>query len=42
MNMSVDYAAIGQRIKVRRREQKRTQEWMAEQIQVSVGNISQN
>ena len=41
MNMSVDYAAIGQRIKGRRREQKRTQEWLAEQLQVSVGYISQ-
>ena len=39
--MSVDYAAIGQRIKGRRREQKRTQEWLAEQLQVSVGYISQ-
>ena len=39
MNMSVDYAAIGQRIKGRRREQKRTQEWLAEQV--SVGYISQ-
>ena len=42
MNMSVAYAAIGQRIKGRRREQKRTQEWLAEQLQGSVGYLRQS
>ena len=39
--MPVDYAAIGRRIKARRREKGRTQEWLAERLQVSVGYISQ-
>ena len=39
--MKVDYAAIGQRVKNRRRGLDHTQEWLAEQIHVSVGYISQ-
>lgn len=39
--MSVDYTAIGHRVKARRRELGRTQEWLAEQLQVSVGYVSQ-
>ena len=39
--MPIDYAAIGRRIKDRRREKGRTQEWLAERLQVSVGYISQ-
>ena len=39
--MKVDYAAIGHRVKDRRRALHRTQEWLAEQIHVSVGYISQ-
>ena len=41
MGMKVDYAAIGHRVKDRRRALHRTQEWLAEQIHVSVGYISQ-
>lgn len=39
--MPVDYAAIGRRIKKQRRELGRTQEWLAERLQVSVGYVSQ-
>ena len=39
--MSVDYKQIGARIKSRRRELKKTQEWLAEQLDVTVGYISQ-
>lgn len=39
--MSVDYLAIGRRIKLRRKEQKKTQEDLAEALSVSVGYISQ-
>lgn len=39
--MKVDYAAIGQRVKAKRRALGRTQEWLAEQIHVSVGYVSQ-
>ena len=39
--MSVDYKAIGQRIKEKRKILKRTQESMAETLDVSVGYISQ-
>ena len=41
MKMPIDYGAIGRRIKERRREKLRTQEWLAEYLQVSVGYISQ-
>lgn len=39
--MPVDYAAIGRRIKQHRRALGRTQEWLAERLQVSVGYVSQ-
>jgi len=39
--MSVDYKAIGQRIKEIRKQQKKTQEQLAERISVTVGYISQ-
>lgn len=39
--MSVDYCAIGKRIKQKRRAAKRTQEALAEELSVSVGYISQ-
>ena len=41
MGMKVDYAAIGHRVKDRRRALHRTLVWLAEQIHVSVGYISQ-
>lgn len=39
--MPIDYAALGRRIKARRRALGRTQEWLAERLQVSVGYVSQ-
>ena len=39
--MNVDYPAIGRRIKARRKAQLKTQEKLAEALQVSVGYISQ-
>lgn len=39
--MRVDYFSIGRRIKARRKEQKKTQENLAEALLVSVGYISQ-
>ncbi len=39
--MSVDFSLIGARIKSERKANKKTQEWLAEQIDVSVGYISQ-
>ncbi len=39
--MSVDFQLIGQRIKATRKQAGKTQEWLAEQIDVSVGYISQ-
>jgi len=39
--MSVDYKSVGQRIKEIRKQQKKTQEQLAEQISVTVGYISQ-
>lgn len=39
--MSVDFKLIGARIKSARRQAGKTQEWLAEQIDVSVGYISQ-
>lgn len=39
--MNVDYPAIGRRVKACRREQKKTQEYLAEALGVSVGYISQ-
>lgn len=39
--MSVDFNLIGSRIKETRKAAGRTQEWLAEQIDVSVGYISQ-
>ncbi len=39
--MSVDFKLIGSRIKETRKNAKKTQEWLAEQIDVSVGYISQ-
>lgn len=39
--MSIDFRLIGARIKETRKEAEKTQEWLAEQIDVSVGYISQ-
>ena len=39
--MSVDFKLIGSRIKGTRKKTGKTQEWLAEQIDVSVGYISQ-
>ncbi|MBE6819456.1 MAG: helix-turn-helix transcriptional regulator [Ruminococcaceae bacterium] len=39
--MSIDFGLIGARIKETRKEAGKTQEWLAEQIDVSVGYISQ-
>lgn len=39
--MSVDFQLIGSRIKTTRKQAGRTQEWLAEKIDVSVGYISQ-
>ena len=39
--MSVDFNLIGSRIKATRKGANKTQEWLAEQIDVSVGYISQ-
>lgn len=39
--MSVDFKLIGSRIKETRKQSGKTQEWLAEQIDVSVGYISQ-
>lgn len=39
--MSVDFNLIGSRIKATRKAAGKTQEWLAEQIDVSVGYISQ-
>lgn len=39
--MSVDFVLIGSRIKAERKSIGKTQEWLAEQIDVSVGYISQ-
>lgn len=39
--MSVDFKLIGSRIKSARKQVGKTQEWLAEQIDVSVGYISQ-
>lgn len=39
--MSVDYFAVGRRVKLRRKELKKTQEDLAEALSVSVGYISQ-
>ena len=39
--MSVDYKAIGNRIKARRKAMNRTQEKLAESLEVSVGYVSQ-
>lgn len=39
--MSVDFSLIGSRIKNTRKQAGKTQEWLAEQIDVSVGYISQ-
>lgn len=39
--MSVDFNLIGSRIKETRKKAGKTQEWLAEQIDVSVGYISQ-
>ena len=39
--MNIDYTLIGSRIKARRREQRMTQEMMAEALDVSVGYVSQ-
>ena len=39
--MSIDFKLIGSRIKSTRKKAGRTQEWLAEQIDVSVGYISQ-
>lgn len=39
--MSVDFKLIGNRIKSTRKQVGKTQEWLAEQIDVSVGYISQ-
>lgn len=39
--MSVDFTLIGSRIKAERKAIGKTQEWLAEQIDVSVGYISQ-
>lgn len=39
--MSVDFKLIGSRIKETRKKFGKTQEWLAEQIDVSVGYISQ-
>ena len=39
--MSIDFKLIGARIKETRKKAGKTQEWLAEQIDVSVGYISQ-
>ncbi len=39
--MSVDFKLLGSRIKQTRKDFGKTQEWLAEQIDVSVGYISQ-
>lgn len=39
--MSVDFKLIGSRIKATRKATGKTQEWLAEQIDVTVGYISQ-
>lgn len=39
--MTIDFKLIGSRIKTTRKKAGRTQEWLAEQIDVSVGYISQ-
>lgn len=39
--MSVDFKLIGMRIKAARKSKGKTQEWLAEQLDVSVGYISQ-
>ena len=39
--MSIDFKLLGSRIKATRKKAGKTQEWLAEQIDVSVGYISQ-
>jgi len=39
--MSIDFKLIGSRIQTTRKKAGKTQEWLAEQIDVSVGYISQ-
>ncbi len=39
--MNIDFKLIGSRIKATRKSAGKTQEWLAEQIDVSVGYISQ-
>ena len=39
--MSVDYRAIGKRIKQKRKDLEKTQDYLAESLSVSVGYISQ-
>lgn len=39
--MSVDFGLIGSRIKAERKSEGKTQEWLAEKLDVSVGYISQ-
>lgn len=39
--MSVDYKLIGTRIKQKRKSFGKTQEWLAEQLDVTVGYVSQ-
>ncbi|MBR3954162.1 MAG: helix-turn-helix transcriptional regulator [Clostridia bacterium] len=39
--MSIDYKLIGSRIKQKRKEAGKTQEWLAEQLDVTVGYVSQ-
>lgn len=39
--MSVDFSLIGSRIKSARKDAGKTQEWLAEKLDVSVGYISQ-
>lgn len=39
--MSVDYKLIGARIKQKRKEIGKTQEWLAESLDVTVGYVSQ-
>ncbi len=39
--MSVDFSLIGSRIKAERKAAGKTQEWLAEKLDVSVGYISQ-
>ncbi|MEG1773897.1 MAG: helix-turn-helix transcriptional regulator, partial [Oscillospiraceae bacterium] len=39
--MKIDFSAIGKRIQCRRRQQKKTQDELAEALLVSVGYVSQ-